>query len=289
MSFQQNPSLEQDNRHAARGGIRTDWDNVSGQAVTDWEAQLLKEWMADAFGYYAIQLGHQARINPLRHNRCSERYEVALGDSYPLPSAPDDAGVRRLDVGDFSVLPFSSDTLDWVILPHTLDEHPDPHSVLREAYRVLRAEGKMIILGFNPMSLWGMQARWRRFLGQRSHRFGVYQNLQHPPMQIGRLKDWLELLNCDVVQGRYGCYTPYVKQQKYLERSLWLEKAGDRWWGVAGAVYALLVVKRVYSPTLVGLINEKKPLKNWVPKPAVHAHEPCSSVQELETKEIHAK
>ena len=34
-------------------------------------------------------------------------------------------------------------------------------------------------------------------------------------------------------------------------------------------MYALLVVKRVYSPTLVGLIDEKKLNKKWGEQPAV--------------------
>ena len=250
--------------------VGADWGGVSGRAITTWENQLLNEWLADAFGYYAIQLGHYGRIAALGGNRCSERYAIERGHECVQPSQPDEAGVRRLDVADFSVLPFSSDSLDVVILPHTLDEHPDPHGVLREAYRVLRAEGRMIILGCNPFSLWGLQARYARWLDCNGpRRFGLYRNLQHAPLHLTRLKDWLELLNCDVMQGKYGCYTPYVTQQKWLERSAWLEKAGDRWWGFAGAVYALLVVKRVYSPTLVGLIDEKKASKKWVVQPAV--------------------
>ena len=205
--------------------IQAYWDSVSGRAVTAWETQLLNEWLADAFGYYAIQLGHNGRIAALAGNRCSERYAIERGYEHVQPSQPDEAGVRRLDVADFAVLPFSSDSLDVVILPHTLDEHPDPHGVLREAYRVLRAEGRMIILGCNPFSLWGAQAKI-----QGDQRFGLYRNLPHAPLHLTRLKDWLELLNCDVMQGKYGCYTPYVTQQKWLERSAWLEKAGDRWW-----------------------------------------------------------
>lgn len=257
--------------------LSADWDSVSGRAVSAWESQLLNEWLADAFGYYAIQLGQNGRIAALNGNRCSERYAIERGHEHPQSSQPNAFGVRQLDVADFSVLPFSSDSLDWVILPHTLDEHPDPHGVLREAYRVLRAEGRMIILGFNPFSLWGAQARLRHWFGCAEPGFGVYRHMPHPPLHISRLKDWIELLNCDVMQGKYGCYTPYVMQEKWLQRTQWLEKAGDRWWGFAGAVYALLVVKRVYSPTLVGLIDEKKTMKPWRVQPAVRVETPNAS------------
>lgn len=236
--------------------------------INRWETHVVEAWVADVFGYDALQLGHGGDLVALRANRCAERYLVNQGERAPFASAPDADGIRQVDTPDFAVLPFASDSVDLVVLPHTLDEHPDPHGVLREAYRVLRAEGRMLILGFNPLSLWGAQMRLHRYLHKNpSPAFGCFHNLPHPPLHIGRLKDWLELLNCDVVQGHYGCYAPYVKQEKWLRRWAWMEQAGDRWWGFAGAVYALMVVKRVYSPTLVGLINEKKPLKKWAVKP----------------------
>lgn len=272
-----NKQFSSESTNPQRLTLRAYWDSVSGRAVSAWEAQLLNDWLADAFGYYAIQLGQNGRIAALAGNRCSERYAIERGYAHTQPSQPDEHGVRRLDVADFSVLPFSSDSLDWVILPHTLDEHPDPHGVLREAYRVLRAEGRMIILGFNPLSLWGMQAKFHRWFGCDEQRFGVYRHIPHSPLHISRLKDWIELLNCDVMQGKYGCYTPYVTQEKWLQRTQWLEKAGDRWWGFGGAVYALLVVKRVYSPTLVGLIDEKKTMKPWRVQPAVRVETPNAS------------
>ena len=241
------------------------WDNGAGRYVTQWESQVLGQWVGDVFGYYAIQLGHHGRIACLRDNRCSERYALEQGQNDAHLSSPDaDDEVRSLDVPDFAVLPFASDSIDLVVLPHTLDEHPDPHGVLREAYRVLRAEGRMIILGFNPLSLWGAQAKYCSWRASGVHSFGFYPSLPHPPIQIGRIKDWIELLNCDVVRGAYGCYAPFVQSERWQTRWHWMEDAGDRWWGFAGAVYALMVVKRVYSPTLVGLINEKKSNKKWV-------------------------
>ena len=251
------------------------WQGVAGQYVTQWETQLLSKWVGDVFGYYAIQLGHHGRITCLQDNRCSERYAIEQGQGSSNPSAADAHDIRHLDVPDFAVLPFASDSIDLVVLPHTLDEHPDPHGVLREAYRVLRAEGRMVILGFNPLSIWGAQAKYCSWRTSGKNPFGFYPSLPHPPIQIGRLKDWIELLNCDVVRGAYGCYTPFVHTEHWQKRWHWMEDAGDRWWGFAGAVYALKVVKRVYSPTMIGLINEKKSGKKWVTQVAtstIHQH-----------------
>ena len=55
------------------------WNAAAGQYVTAWETQLLNAWVADAFGFYAAQLGHTTRIQALAHNRCAERWAVEVG------------------------------------------------------------------------------------------------------------------------------------------------------------------------------------------------------------------
>jgi SAM-dependent methyltransferase len=239
------------------------WQSVAGQYLTDWQQRLLDKWVGDAFGYYAAQLGHTSRLSGLQNNRCSHRLMLEIGQTQPNHHLTDE--IESLLVDDFTELPFETDSMDLLILPHTLDDHKDPHAVLREAYRVLRPEGKMIILGNNPFSLWGARAMVGRWLGK------PWWAYQAQALHLHRLKDWLELLNCDITQGKFGCYAPYVKNAEWLARWRWLEAAGDRWWGVAGATYALTAVKRVYSPTLVGRINDKSRAKRWAAQPAINS------------------
>ena len=69
------------------------------------------------------------------------------------PNMPDGAAVCDADE-----LPFPGDSMDLVVLHHTADFSPYPHQVLREAARVLRGEGVIALIGFNPFSLWGVRA-----------------------------------------------------------------------------------------------------------------------------------
>ncbi len=62
------------------------------------------------------------------------------------------------------------DSIDLVFLPHTLEFSADPHQVLRETERVLIPEGRVIILGFNPLSSLGLWRLFRRRGGRIRNR-----------------------------------------------------------------------------------------------------------------------
>jgi ubiquinone/menaquinone biosynthesis C-methylase UbiE len=156
-------------------------------------------------------------------------------------------------------LPFPNQSLDLLVLPHTLELARDPHLTLREVERVLVPEGRVMILGFNPASLWGLRQR----LGHARRSIGLGRRA--PPflprsgefLNYWRLRDWLRLLSFEVEGGRFGCYRPPYASARWLERSAWMEPLGERWWPVLGAVYFLEAVKRVRGMRLVGLVRNE--------------------------------
>jgi SAM-dependent methyltransferase len=161
---------------------------------------------------------------------------------------------------DFDALPFANQSLDLVVLPHSLELARDPHLTLREVERVLMPEGRVVILGFNPASLWALRQR----LGHLKRRLGMGRRstlfLPSEGEFIGyrRLRDWLRLLSFEVEAGTFGCYRPPVGSQKWLDRFGWAEAFGDRWLPVFGAVYSVTAVKRVRGMRLVGLVREQR-------------------------------
>jgi len=86
-------------------------------------------------------------------------------------------------------LGIASDSIDVVLLPHILETHDDPHGILRELDRVLRSDGHVVILGFNPVSLWGL----RHLLSRRRFPPGCSRLISEH-----RLRDWLRLLNFSI-------------------------------------------------------------------------------------------
>ena len=154
-------------------------------------------------------------------------------------------------------LPFDSDSLDLVLIPHVLEFSEHPHEVLREVARVLRPEGNLLISGFNPRSLWGVH---RVLVGREGYPW------QGNFSALPRIKDWLALLGFEVAGGRFAAYAPPFHTTKWLERFAFIEAAGDRWWAVSGGVYFLHAVKRVHGMRLIkpkwneGLVSKLLPV-----------------------------
>jgi hypothetical protein len=96
-----------------------------------------------------------------------------------------------------------------------------------------------------------------------------------------RLRDWLRLLSFEVEQGRFGCYKPPFASEPWLERFAWMERTGDRWWPVLGAVYMLVAVKRVRGMRLVGLARRQRAAPKAAPAVA-SSHRPHSQQLEQE-------
>ena len=232
----------------------------AGRYLLAWEKEQVDRIVGDLFGFHAVQLGWPC-LDTLLHNRMPHRWVLldrppgACAEVAPEEGAPaagqEDVATPRAVVADFHALPFETQSLDLVVLPHSLELAGDPHQTLREVERVLVPEGRIIILGFNPTSLWGLQ--------QRCARMGMRLGLGQPPLPeagefIGywRLRDWLRLLSFEIEGGRFGCYRPLLSSQAWLDRHRWMEAAGDRWWPVLGAVYFLVAVKRVRGMRLIG-------------------------------------
>lgn len=215
-----------------------DWfETPPGRYLLGWEQAQFDQTVTDVFGYHALQLG-LGEVQGLRSNRMPNRW-LALDDPAQASTA-----TKAALFCDFSALPFPANSLDLVVLPHTLELGPDPHATLREVERVLVPEGRIVICGFNPTSLWGMRQQRAHLYG----RFGLGElYLPQGGDFIGyrRLRDWLRLLSFEVESGRFGIYRPAVGSEAWLERFRWLDAIGERWWPILGAVYFLVAVKRV--------------------------------------------
>lgn len=216
--------------------LRQWYDSPLGRRLARFEAQLLNEALPDLFGYYLLQLGRLTADNWLCSSRVSH---CTVMDFPPTGIADENSWFQGLP----AALPIQTDSIDVVVLPHTLEFSLTPHDILREVDRVLVPEGHVVMLVFNPRSLWML---WRWTLGWRRNvpwcgRF----------MSTTRIKDWMALLGFDVTAVHGYFYRPPLQRDSIMKRlGLW-ERVGRRVWPFLGAANLIIAKKRVTTLTPV--------------------------------------
>src|SRR3984893_18332954 len=174
--------------NAAREGF----DGPLGARVLREEAALARLALDDVFGFELLQVG---AWGPARHLLDGARTQHTT-----LVAPEIGSGVTLC--APLDSLPFRSDSIDAIFLPHTLELVEDPYAVLREAERVLCAEGCLMICGFNPFSGWGVRRAFAKYVGRQ----------EFPPqtrrlLSERRLRDWVKLLDFEV-ENVYGYLGP---------------------------------------------------------------------------------
>lgn len=239
-----------------RSQITADWlQTPLGAALLRRETRIVEETLDGVFGEQCLQLGlwgeNRSFLRFARTQRSCLIDETRAGE----PSA----------VGELHRLPVESDSVDAVFLPHTLDYSDRPHAILREVDRVLRIDGRIIILGFKPGGLWGL----RRLIPGAALPPGADHLISER-----RLKDWLQLLDMRMESSvRYFFRWP-LPGNKARGANAW-ERRGQAWWPELAACYMLSAQKRVSALTPV------KPLWRRKPKVVAGLAEPSTRTSQI--------
>ena len=233
------------NRHTLELWLRS----PRGRRLLALEEREIKRVLPDLFGRHVLQIGSWGRGDKLLET--SEMLHRAVLGTVP------DLGAQAL--AEPERLPIQEKSVDAVILPHCLEFSRSPYPVLREVNRILSDRGRLVVLGFNPWSAWA----WRQWLGLRYRAF--------PPgarfVGLGRLSDWLELLDFEVCEvRRYGVGFPWMRPSSDEGHGL------GRWLGAWSEGYLLVAKKRVIPMTLVGRLQRAavRPILGGVTLPGAH-------------------
>jgi len=142
---------------ASRDTPSADWfEGPLGARVLREEAALAPLALDDVFGFELLQVGAWGAARHLLDGARTQHTTLVAPEMSP--------GVTLC--APLDSLPFRSDSIDGIFLPHTLELMEDPYAVLREAERVLVAEGCLMICGFNPFSGWGVRRAFAQYFGR---------------------------------------------------------------------------------------------------------------------------
>lgn len=218
-----------------------------GRRLLSEEAAALQQILPHLFGYHLLQIGNLSygdllESSLIRHRCVLSRAANTICKPYSSVYALPDS------------LPFAPDSIDVVVLPHVLEFETNPHDILREVEQILIPEGHVVILGFNPVSLWGAW-RWL-FAGHNPA----------PPwcgqfLPLSRIKDWLALLGFEVKEQQTFFFALPFHNDRFKNYTTMLEKFGSRWADNFGCVYIVVAKKRI---TTLTSIKHK-----WLTQPAL--------------------
>ncbi|MBF0218591.1 MAG: class I SAM-dependent methyltransferase [Gammaproteobacteria bacterium] len=204
------------------------------------ELSLMRTLIPDLFGYHLLQVGGDRDLGLLAGSRIGHRLGVVL---------PHSDGGRELPLAngfyaEASALPLQAESVDVVLLPHTLEQVADPHGLLREVERVLIPEGRLLITAFNPLSSWGVRHFWQ----QRQRQAPARRRL----ISTVRLGDWMNLLGMETLQINPYLFLPPLRRVMAASRLRRVEQLGQRYLPYLCGGYLLLAKKRLSTLTPIG-------------------------------------
>jgi len=225
--------------------ISTQTGNTILELEKKWINQILAKW----FGSYLLHIGEVGAGQFWENSRIS-RHALITSNI-----------IKQTDIcATFDELPFASESVDCVILPHVLETVSEPLNVLKEIERILIADGHLIVLGFNPYSASGV---WRMA--------GAWRTMQSAPPRFysqRQLQLWLLDLGFEIVGNYHGFCRPPIDNSTWFQKLQWMERLS-----FISSIYGLAIQKRrLIIPTPL-LRRERKPRWANVPEPTVLRHD----------------
>jgi SAM-dependent methyltransferase len=202
-----------------------------GERLLQSESALLEHCLPRRFGYHLLQIGC-ADVSMFKSSPIGHKFSI----THDRGEQPGTSGI----VARGEAIPLTSESVDMVLLHHALDYSSYQHQLLREVSRVLIAGGHVVILGFNPISSWGIRTR---FPGRKKSPW--HGRL----LSTLRVTDWLKLLDFQVEQVRYGAYSLPINSPGVIRYSGLLDKLASRLNWPTGGIYMISARKQVLPLT----------------------------------------
>ncbi|MFC3120233.1 methyltransferase domain-containing protein [Agaribacter flavus] len=177
------------------------WEYLSqGERVKEELESALSPVVETLFGYYLVKVGSLSSELELASSPIKHKVNFATKASKHIHLC-----------GQSNQLPFQNNSVDAFIVLAELDFAQDPHQIVREIDRTITANGHVVIAGFNPFSVAGIM----KYLPINRN------NLLHQGrfFTAARVKDWLQLLDFEIVQQEHLIYSALFMRKSLSEKS----------------------------------------------------------------------
>jgi len=201
----------------------------NGEVILEQINQVVAQWCPKFFGYHLLKIGAlSCEVN------CEEspiKHQISLSDEGDSSSV----------IADIDDLPFLEHSIDVCVLSHSLEFTGDPHHVVREANRVLIPNGYLVISGFNPFSLAGLN----RFIPYRRQKLPWKERF----FSSMRVKDWLQLMGYEIMADEHFLHSSLEGNIAKGKLSKYWDRFAKAFLPHLGSVYVIVAKKRVLPLT----------------------------------------
>lgn len=200
-------------RRLLRGHLRQIWPNMRGERVValGYGVQLLRPFLGEAESLTAMMPAEQ-------------------GVAYWPREGPNISCLV-----DTRNLPLPDNAVDRLLLMHALEGESDPHTLLNEAWRVLKSNGRMLLMVTNRRGLWAHSDQTPFGTGQPYSGFQIKDRLRDHGFLVDRL--W------------HALYMPPSRSRLMISMAESLEKYGPKLFPGFGGMLLVEAGKQLYAPT----------------------------------------
>jgi SAM-dependent methyltransferase len=138
-------------------------------------------------------------------------------------------------LADETRLPFGDAVFDRVLVAHAMEEAEAPHAMLRELWRVMAPEGRLVVIAANRWSLWAQVD---------ATPFGHGR-----PFSRTQLAAMLSDAMFEPVVSARALYAPPTNWGPLLRAADAFERVGELLWPAQGGLVLMEAVKRLYAST----------------------------------------
>lgn len=228
----------------------TSWRSLpSGEVILDEINSQLAPWWPKFFGYHLLKIG--ALSGEITSDNCSIKNQVTLIDKKSseekvldnkyIDKSAQTKSDKQTIYAEIDDLPILEHSVDVCLLSHAFEFSVDPHHVIREANRVLIPNGYLVLTGYNPFSLAGLN----KLMPYRRHQVPWKERF----FSTMRIKDWLQLMGFEILMEKSCLHTTlennigrggfYLRWRKFAETYL----------ASLGSIYVIVAKKRVLPLT----------------------------------------
>ena len=209
------------------------FDSELGKELLTAEKAVVDRIVSSLFGVHLAQFSVDSRVKLYEESPVTHCFSV-------IPRLELGVDEHNL-VADNKEIPLAHESVDVVVLHHALDFTDSPHQVLREASRILRPGGHVVIVGFNPLSVWGL---YRLFSRKKDLPPWCAHFISHR-----RLSDWLKLLQMTELRHITGYHGQAFEKVTMRSRLTCLRNSIKRSPAKNGAFTVMLARKDIAGMT----------------------------------------